>query len=82
MLPLLKADVAGVCAAVVEDLGPHRAGPLQFWQQVSVQVVCLETRVLLSARFGTWYASPNQPHHTPYHVLTTDPVRTRLFSIR
>lgn len=38
VLPLLQADVAGVCAAVVEDLGPPRAGPLQFWLQVSVQV--------------------------------------------
>lgn len=45
VLPLLQADVAGVCAAVVEDLGSPRAGPLQFWLQVSVQVVCLGTRV-------------------------------------
>lgn len=45
VLPLLKADVAELCAAVVEDLGPPRAGPLQFWLQVSVQVVCLGNRV-------------------------------------
>eukprot|EP00752_Nemacystus_decipiens_P007651 g6840.t1 len=37
VLPLLRADAAGVCAGAVEDLGPPRAGPLNFWLQVAVQ---------------------------------------------
>ncbi|CAM9152661.1 unnamed protein product, partial [Ectocarpus sp. 13 AM-2016] len=37
VLPLLGADAAGKCAAAIEELGPPRAGPLQYWLQVSVQ---------------------------------------------
>ncbi|CBN79756.1 conserved unknown protein [Ectocarpus siliculosus] len=37
VLPLLRADAAGKCAAAIEELGPPRAGPLQYWLQVSVQ---------------------------------------------
>lgn len=56
VLPLLKADAAGVCAVAVEELGPPRAGPLQFWLQVLVQVFCLGTRVCFFCTNRVTYA--------------------------
>lgn len=49
VLPLLRADAAGKCAAVIEELGPPRAGPLQYWLQVSVQVGNLPDRLFSDA---------------------------------
>lgn len=49
VLPLLRADAAGKCAAAIEDLGPPRAGPLQDWLQVSVQVGSLTCRLFSDA---------------------------------
>ncbi|CAM9203456.1 unnamed protein product, partial [Hapterophycus canaliculatus] len=37
VLPLLKADAVSACAAAVEQLGPPRAGALQYWLQAAVQ---------------------------------------------
>lgn len=39
VLPLLKADAVSACAAAVEQLGPPRAGALQYWLQVALQVL-------------------------------------------
>lgn len=42
--PVLKAGAAAACSAAVEELGSPRAGPLQYWMQVAVQVCCRKAR--------------------------------------